>query len=50
MIIGNLIPEDSGNYQCIISNSTGKIVSDYSTLKVEGKCNLLNMSADNTMY
>ena len=50
MTIGNLVPEDSGNYQCIISNSTGKIASDYSILTVEGKCNLLNMSTDNTMY
>jgi len=41
MVISNLIPEDSGKYQCIISNSTGKINSDYSVLKVEGKLKIL---------
>ena len=46
MVIYNLIPEDSGKYQCIISNSTGKINSAYSILKVEGKCKLLSILID----
>ena len=37
MIIVNLKPEDSGEYRCIISNSTGKIFSKYESLSVEGK-------------
>ena len=36
LILSNIRPEDSGKYQCVISNSTGKIASVYSVLKVEG--------------
>jgi len=36
MIIVNLKPEDSGEYRCVISNSTGKIFSDYVSLSVKG--------------
>ena len=36
LTIANLKPEDSGEYRCIISNSTGVIISDYSLLTVEG--------------
>ena len=32
----DLKPEDSGEYRCIISNSTGQIASDYSLVTVEG--------------
>lgn len=36
LTIANLKPEDSGEYRCVISNSTGVIISDYSLLIVEG--------------
>ena len=36
MTIVNLMPEDSGDYQCIMSNSTGTISSNFSTLHVQG--------------
>ena len=36
LTITNLKTEDSGEYQCIISNSTGVIMSDYSLLTVQG--------------
>ena len=36
LTISNLKPEDSGEYRCIISNSTGVIMSDYSPLTVKG--------------
>ena len=37
LIINDLRPADSGEYRCIVSNSTGTIMSDYSLLIVEGK-------------
>ena len=37
MIIVNLIPKDSGEYQCVMSNSTGTISSNFSTFNVKGK-------------
>ena len=37
LIINDLRPADSGEYRCIVSNSTGTIISDYSLLTVEGK-------------
>lgn len=36
LTIGNLKPEDSGEYRCVISNSTGVIIADYSLLTIEG--------------
>lgn len=36
LTITNLKPEDSGEYRCILSNSTGVIMSDYSLLTVKG--------------
>ena len=33
----NLKPEDSGDYQCVMSNSTGTISSDFVTIKIRGK-------------
>ena len=40
LTISDLRPADSGEYQCIVSNSTGAISSDYSTLTVEGLLNI----------
>ena len=37
MTIVNLRPKDSGEYQCVMSNSTGTISSNFSTLHVQGK-------------
>ena len=37
LIIVNLKPEDSGDYQCVMSNSTGAISSNFSTVYVIGK-------------
>ena len=37
LTIVNLIPEDSGDYQCIMSNSTGTISSNFSTVNITGK-------------
>ena len=36
LIIANLKPEDSGEYRCIMSNSTGVIMSEYALLTVKG--------------
>ena len=36
LTIINIKPEDSGEYRCVISNSTGVIISDYSLLTVTG--------------
>ena len=36
LYIDNLKPEDSGEYRCIISNSTGQVASDYSLVIVKG--------------
>ena len=33
----NLKPKDSGDYQCIVSNRTGRISSEFSTVNVIGK-------------
>ena len=37
LIIRDLRPADSGEYRCIVSNSTGIIKSDYTPLTVEGE-------------
>ena len=37
MTIVNLIPKDSGEYQCVMSNRTGTISSNFSSLNVRGK-------------
>ena len=37
LTIVNLKPEDSGDYQCIMSNSTGTISSDFLTINITGK-------------
>ena len=36
LTITNVIPNDSGDYRCIISNTTGKIASNFSTLYIKG--------------
>ena len=36
MKIVNLLPEDSGDYRCVMSNFTGRIASNFSTLIVKG--------------
>ena len=36
--INNLKPEDSGKYQCIVSNSTGAIKSQYKEVVITGMC------------
>lgn len=37
LTIVNLRPRDSGDYQCVMSNSTGKISSNFSTINITGK-------------
>ena len=37
LIIVNLKPEDSGDYQCVMSNRTGTISSNFSTVNITGK-------------
>ena len=37
LTIIDLKPEDSGDYQCVMSNSTGTISSNYSTVSITGK-------------
>ena len=37
LTIVNLKPEDSGDYQCVMSNSTGTISSNFSAVNVKGK-------------
>ena len=37
LTIVNLKPEDSGDYQCVMSNSTGIISSKFSTINIRGK-------------
>ena len=38
MTIKNLKPEDSGDYRCIVSNSTGAIESRYKKIEAKGNC------------
>ena len=37
LTIVNLKPEDSGDYRCVMSNSTGSISSKFSTVNIRGK-------------
>ena len=37
LTITNLKPEDSGYYQCVMSNNTGTVGSNFSAIKVKGK-------------
>ena len=43
LTIVNLKPEDSGEYRCTVSNSTGKIISDYVKLVVQGKHDIVSI-------
>ena len=36
MTINNLKPEDHGDYQCIVTNSTGTIKSEIEKVKIKG--------------
>jgi len=36
MTIFNLLPEDSGDYRCVMGNFTGRVASNFSTLVVKG--------------
>ena len=36
LTILNLKPKDSGEYRCIMSNSTGMIASDYESVTIKG--------------
>ena len=40
LTIVNLKPEDAGDYQCVMSNNTGTISSNFSTVHVTGKTNI----------
>ena len=36
LTIVNLTPKDSGDYQCVLNNETGRISSKFSTIKLIG--------------
>ena len=36
LIITKLSPEDSGEYRCLVSNSTGMMTSDYLLVTIKG--------------
>ena len=36
LTIFNLKPEDSGEYRCVVSNSSGRIASEYQPVTVKG--------------
>ena len=44
LTIYRLTPEDAGDYQCVLSNISGVISSEFSTLKINGKFNHCNNS------
>ena len=37
MTIYRLTPEDAGDYQCVLSNSSGVIASEFDRLKINGR-------------
>ena len=37
LTIVKLRPKDSGDYQCVVSNKTGKVSSNFSTVNIKGK-------------
>ena len=37
MTIYRLTPEDAGDYQCVLSNISGVIASEFDTLKINGR-------------
>ena len=44
LTIINLKPEDSGEYRCVVSNSTGRIASGYLPVTIKGIVSLLHAS------
>ena len=36
LLLVNILPPDSGHYQCVAENSYGRSVSDYAVLTIEG--------------
>ena len=42
MTIYRLTPEDAGDYQCVLSNISGVISSEFSTLKINGNLYKIN--------
>ena len=36
LTITNLKPDDAGEYRCVMSNSTGKLLSDYVSITIRG--------------
>jgi len=36
LVIVNLRPEDAGDYRCVVSNSTGTIISRFTSLVING--------------
>ena len=44
--ITNLKPDDSGEYRCIMKNSTGQIASNYSSVTVRGLLNINNFNGN----
>ena len=36
LIITNLKPDDAGEYRCAMSNSTGRLLSDYVSITIKG--------------
>ena len=41
MTIYRLTPEDAGDYQCVLSNISGVIASEFDTLKINGNLNIM---------
>ena len=37
LVIVDLRPEDAGDYRCVVSNSTGTISSNFSSLVINGR-------------
>ena len=55
LTIINLKPEDSGEYRCVVSNSTGRIASEYLPVTIKGMnimqhvfCNSIKLHVGNT--
>ena len=42
LTIYRLTPEDAGDYQCVLSNISGEIASEFETLKINGIFMYLN--------
>ena len=42
LTITNLKPDDAGEYRCAMSNSTGKLLSDYVSITIKGTSYVLH--------